>query len=88
VRAHPRIHIAFLKSGGGWIAPWLDRTDRHFDDPMAKRSVSGAIAGLSPSIRRSSSGVSISPPIKPSLFSVSTAALRSVFDTAERLSAR
>src|SRR5467141_1048415 len=22
----------FLESGGGWIAPWLDRMDRHFDD--------------------------------------------------------
>ena len=28
----PRIRIAFLESGGGWIAPWLDRMDRHFDD--------------------------------------------------------
>ena len=22
----------FLESGGGWIAPWLDRMDRHFED--------------------------------------------------------
>jgi len=29
---HPKIHIGFLESGGGWIAPWLDRMDRHFDD--------------------------------------------------------
>src|SRR5262245_61098331 len=29
---HPRVRIAFLESGGGWIAPWLDRMDRHFDD--------------------------------------------------------
>src|SRR2546422_1007089 len=29
---HPGIRIAFLESGGGWIAPWLDRMDRHFDD--------------------------------------------------------
>lgn len=28
----PNIRIAFLESGGGWIAPWLDRMDRHFDD--------------------------------------------------------
>src|ERR1700720_1332844 len=28
----PRLRIAFLESGGGWIAPWLDRMDRHFDD--------------------------------------------------------
>jgi predicted TIM-barrel fold metal-dependent hydrolase len=28
----PGIRIAFLESGGGWIAPWLDRMDRHFDD--------------------------------------------------------
>jgi predicted TIM-barrel fold metal-dependent hydrolase len=29
---YPKIRIAFLESGGGWIAPWLDRMDRHFDD--------------------------------------------------------
>jgi uncharacterized protein len=29
---HPRIRLGFLESGGGWIAPWLDRMDRHFDD--------------------------------------------------------
>ena len=29
---HPRVRIGFLESGGGWIAPWLDRMDRHFDD--------------------------------------------------------
>jgi uncharacterized protein len=29
---HPKLRIAFLESGGGWIAPWLDRMDRHFDD--------------------------------------------------------
>src|SRR5438105_3280667 len=28
----PRIRIGFLESGGGWIAPWLDRMDRHFED--------------------------------------------------------
>src|SRR5437867_3657719 len=28
----PRVRIAVLESGGGWIAPWLDRMDRHFDD--------------------------------------------------------
>jgi predicted TIM-barrel fold metal-dependent hydrolase len=28
----PQIRIGFLESGGGWIAPWLDRMDRHFDD--------------------------------------------------------
>jgi predicted TIM-barrel fold metal-dependent hydrolase len=28
----PRLRIGFLESGGGWIAPWLDRMDRHFDD--------------------------------------------------------
>jgi len=25
------VRIAFLESGGGWIAPRLDRMDRHFD---------------------------------------------------------
>jgi len=29
---YPRIRVGFLESGGGWIAPWLDRMDRHFDD--------------------------------------------------------
>jgi predicted TIM-barrel fold metal-dependent hydrolase len=29
---HPKVRIAFMESGGGWIAPWLDRMDRHFDD--------------------------------------------------------
>jgi hypothetical protein len=29
---HPKLRIAFLESGGGWIAPWLDRINRHFDD--------------------------------------------------------
>ncbi len=28
----PRVRVGFLESGGGWIAPWLDRMDRHFDD--------------------------------------------------------
>jgi predicted TIM-barrel fold metal-dependent hydrolase len=28
----PGVRIGFLESGGGWIAPWLDRMDRHFDD--------------------------------------------------------
>ncbi len=29
---HPKLRIAFLESGGGWIAPWLDRMNRHYDD--------------------------------------------------------
>ena len=29
---HPKVRIGFLESGGGWVAPWLDRMDRHFDD--------------------------------------------------------
>lgn len=28
----PQVRIAFMESGGGWAAPWLDRMDRHFDD--------------------------------------------------------
>jgi uncharacterized protein len=28
----PGVRIGFLESGGGWIAGWLDRMDRHFDD--------------------------------------------------------
>src|SRR5207237_848085 len=29
---HPKVRIGFLESGGGWIAPWLDRMDRHFEE--------------------------------------------------------
>src|SRR5258708_13057578 len=29
---HPRLRVAFLESAGGWVAPWLDRMDRHFHD--------------------------------------------------------
>ena len=29
---YPKVRIGFMESGGGWIAPWLDRMDRHFDD--------------------------------------------------------
>jgi uncharacterized protein len=29
---HPKLRLGFLESGGGWMAPWLDRMDRHFDD--------------------------------------------------------
>jgi predicted TIM-barrel fold metal-dependent hydrolase len=28
----PGLRVAFLESGGGWMAGWLDRMDRHFDD--------------------------------------------------------
>src|SRR5260370_16851945 len=28
----PRVRFAFLESGGGWMAAWLDRMDRHFDE--------------------------------------------------------
>ena len=28
----PKLRVGFLESGGGWIAPWLDRMDRHFID--------------------------------------------------------
>ena len=28
----PRLRVAFLEAGGGWITGWLDRMDRHFDD--------------------------------------------------------
>jgi len=29
---HPKLRIAFLESGGGWIVPWLERMDRHYTD--------------------------------------------------------
>jgi predicted TIM-barrel fold metal-dependent hydrolase len=28
----PELRVGFLESGGGWMAGWLDRMDRHFDD--------------------------------------------------------
>jgi hypothetical protein len=28
----PKLRVGFLESGGGWIATWLDRMDRHLDD--------------------------------------------------------
>ena len=34
---HPKLRVGFLESGGGWIAPWLDRMDRHFDDQGLQR---------------------------------------------------
>jgi predicted TIM-barrel fold metal-dependent hydrolase len=30
----PKIRIGFMESGGGWIAPWLDRMDRHFEQSL------------------------------------------------------
>ena len=27
----PKVRFAFLESGGGWMVPWLNRMDRHFD---------------------------------------------------------
>jgi uncharacterized protein len=32
VERRPKLRVGFLESGGGWVAPWLDRMDRHFDD--------------------------------------------------------
>jgi predicted TIM-barrel fold metal-dependent hydrolase len=29
---YPKLRFAFLESGGGWMAPWLDRMDRHYFD--------------------------------------------------------
>jgi len=33
VGRHPRPRVAFLESGGGWIAPWLDRMGPAFRRP-------------------------------------------------------
>ena len=27
----PKLRFAFMESGGGWIAGWLDRMDRHYE---------------------------------------------------------
>ena len=32
VDRHPKLRVGFLECGGGWIAPWIDRMNRHFDD--------------------------------------------------------
>ena len=60
---HPKIRVGFLESGGGWIAPWLDRMDRHFDDQgfndcglkTRPSESSGAIAGSRSSRSRAAS---------------------------------
>ena len=28
----PKLRVGFMEAGGGWIAGWLDRMDRCFDD--------------------------------------------------------
>jgi uncharacterized protein len=28
----PKLRVAFLESGGGWLVGWLDRMNRHYDD--------------------------------------------------------
>jgi uncharacterized protein len=28
---HPALRVAFLESNGGWIVPWLERLDHHFE---------------------------------------------------------
>ena len=38
VDKHPKLRIAFLESGGGWMPGWLDRMDRHFDDQFMNDS--------------------------------------------------
>ena len=39
LRIHPNMRVAFLEAGGGWIAGWLDRMDRHFDEHGFNHSV-------------------------------------------------
>ena len=65
-RHHPH---RLSQMGGGWIAPWLDRMDRHFDDQgfndsgltRARASSSGVIAGSRS--RRSKAASRCSPTI-------------------------
>jgi len=28
----PKLRVGFMEAGGGWVAGWLDRMDRHYDD--------------------------------------------------------
>jgi predicted TIM-barrel fold metal-dependent hydrolase len=30
---HPGLRVGFMEASGGWMAGWLDRMDRHYDDP-------------------------------------------------------
>jgi uncharacterized protein len=33
----PNVRFAFLEASGGWMAPWIDRMERHFDDPEFRK---------------------------------------------------
>jgi predicted TIM-barrel fold metal-dependent hydrolase len=33
---YPNLRVAFLEAGGGWIAGWLHRMDRHFTNTVTK----------------------------------------------------
>lgn len=33
----PHLRFGFLECGGGWMAGWLDRMDRHFDDAVFRK---------------------------------------------------
>jgi predicted TIM-barrel fold metal-dependent hydrolase len=36
---HPRLRAAFLESGGGWVLPWIERIDEHWEKGAYRRSV-------------------------------------------------
>ena len=48
----PDLRMVFLEANGGWIVPWLERLDHHYEIYSLGRAVAG------PSRRRRSSGVS------------------------------
>jgi len=37
---YPKVRFAFLEASGGWMAPWLDRMDRHFDEKLVRGKTS------------------------------------------------
>jgi len=36
---YPRLRVAFLEAGGGWMLGWLDRMDRHYVDSVMNDTI-------------------------------------------------
>jgi len=36
---HPRLRVAFLESGGGWMLPWLERIEEHWENAAFRRAI-------------------------------------------------
>jgi uncharacterized protein len=35
----PRLRVAFLESGGGWMLPWLERIEEHWENAAFRRAI-------------------------------------------------